>query len=241
MHISNIADIMTGYPFRKRIENDPNGRFAVIQMRDVENYTHLMTENLARVSAIDPKERHFIRQNDLLFSAKGANNFAVQVEQLPVDTVAAANFLVIRVRSDKVLPAYLAWYINQSPAQLFLQARSRGSYIPAISKMALSDLDIPLPSLALQRKIVSIQSLASSPNTYVHCCNITAYSPNATRTCPGSRSGSTPSWSTCPTRFASPFNTSRPGTTCAASAPRQQLAQRLAGPFTRLNRRSPKR
>ena len=151
---------MTGYPFRKRIENDPNGRFAVIQMRDVENYTHLMTENLARVSAIDPKERHFIRQNDLLFSAKGANNFAVQVEQLPVDTVAAANFLVIRVRSDKVLPAYLAWYINQSPAQLFLQARSRGSYIPAISKMALSDLDIPLPSLALQRKIVSIQSLA---------------------------------------------------------------------------------
>lgn len=165
--ITEIAEIHSGYPFRRAVEHSVDGRFAVIQMRDLENYTRVNYSNLASVNDIQPKPHHFVKQGDILFISKGANNFAAYVDKTVARTVAAANFLVIRVNSENVVPEYLAWYINQEPAQTFLRDRSKGSYIPAISKAALSELEIPIPPLDVQRKIVRTQQLLDLENELI--------------------------------------------------------------------------
>ncbi len=124
-------------------------------------------ENLASVNDIHPKPHHFLEKGDLLFIAKGMHNFAAHVDKQLARTVAAANFLVIRVNIENVLPEYLAWCINQGPAQAFLKENAKGSYIPSISKRVLSELQIPLPSLELQQKIIRTQQLMNLENELI--------------------------------------------------------------------------
>lgn len=157
--LTEVAQIHSGYPFRRAIEPEPDGKFAVIQMRDLNGYTKVNYENLALVNGIEPKPHHLIQQNDILLIAKGVHNFAAHIDKTVHQTVAAANFLVIRNNSHEILPAYLAWFVNQEPAQTFLRDRAKGSYIPSISKGALSELSVPVPPLAVQKKIVRTHQL----------------------------------------------------------------------------------
>jgi len=158
--ITAVAEIYAGYPFRKGIRHEPRGKFAVIQIRDLHNYRSIDYDNLALTGDIQPRQHHFVKKNDILLVAKGANNYAVAIDRSLENTVAGPNFLLIRHKSEKIMPAYLAWYINQQPAQKFLQESAKGSYIPSISKAALSEMRIPVPPQEVQRKIVRLQALA---------------------------------------------------------------------------------
>ena len=58
-----------------------------------------------------------------------------------------------------MLPAYLAWWINQSPAQAYLQSQAGESSISYISVKNLSSLMVKIPSLEVQGKIVKAMEL----------------------------------------------------------------------------------
>lgn len=165
--IADLAEIQYGYLFRKSIENDPDSEYAVIQIGDLRNYATVDYDNLSSVIGIQPKAHHLIRKDDVLFIAKGTNNFAVHVNKSLSKTVAAANFLIIRVKSITLLPQFLAWYINTKPAQKYLKAHSRGTNAPTISKAALGDLVVHLPPVAIQEKIIRIQALADAESKLV--------------------------------------------------------------------------
>ncbi len=162
--IIEIAEIHSGYPFRKAINHEANGDLAVIQMSDLQNHTKLNYGKLVTVKGIQPKPHHFVKPGDLLFIAKGAHNFATHIDRHVERAIVTANFLIIRVTAPDVMPEYLAWYINQSPAQTFLKENAKGSSIPAISKAALSKLHVPIPSLKLQQQIVRTQQLLELEN-----------------------------------------------------------------------------
>lgn len=159
MQLKELATASTGFPFRKRIENDPDGQYAVIQMSDIQDYQHINTQHLAKTSDISPKKHHFIQNNDILFIAKGANNLAIHANQQLSNTVAVSNFLVIRTTSGKMLPEFLAWYINQKEAQTYFKSRARGTYIPAVTKETVLELEIPLPDIRTQQKTIALQQL----------------------------------------------------------------------------------
>jgi len=131
----------------------------VIQISDIRDYRQINTQNLVKTGEINPKTHHFIQKNDVLLIAKGANNHAIHVQQQLQDTIAVSNFLVIRIKSPKLLPEYLAWYINQKEAQVYFKSKASGSYIPAVTKKMLLDLDVPLPDIQTQTQTITLQKL----------------------------------------------------------------------------------
>jgi restriction endonuclease S subunit len=57
------------------------------------------------------------------------------------------------------MPEYLAWFLNQPPAQALLQSISQGSGTTMVSKAAFGDLAIDVPVLATQKQIVQLDQL----------------------------------------------------------------------------------
>ena len=47
-----------------------------------------------------------------------------------------------------VLPEYLAWFINQPPAQAYLTQQSRGTLVKLMPKSLFEKLEVPVPPLA---------------------------------------------------------------------------------------------
>jgi hypothetical protein len=163
MRLAEIADVRMGYPFRSRLEHDPTGKVVVIQMKDIDDANLLHAEDAIKVSLPEGKGHHLLHEGDLVFRSRGRSNSVALVAAGIGEAVLAAPMLLIRPRN--VLPAYLHWFINLPATQASLAALAEGTAVRMISKDALLDLDVPLPSMARQRRIVEIASLAQREQT----------------------------------------------------------------------------
>ncbi len=158
--LGNIATVQAGYSFRTRLESLDIGAVAVIQMKDLTSANCVDCNELARVDMEMLKEHHLVRPGDLIFRSRGLiHNSALLVDD-PGHAVLAAPLLRIRVRSSKVLPKYLNWYISQQPAQAYLTSCAAGTALKMISKQSLENLEVDIPSVAQQRLIVELAALA---------------------------------------------------------------------------------
>jgi hypothetical protein len=159
--LKNIADVRAGYSFRTRLEAMETGSVAVIQMKDLTSANQVCCDELVKVDMETPKEHHLVRPGDLIFRSRGLTSNSALLVDDPGFAVLAAPLLRIRVTSTTVLPEYLNWYISQLPAQSYLTSCSEGTALKMISKQSLEKLEVFVPSIARQRLVVEMASLAA--------------------------------------------------------------------------------
>jgi len=158
--LKKIAKVDLGYPFRARLEVVPNGNVAVVQMKDIDEHSRLDAGDLAPVYLPAVKDVHRVEKGDVLFRSRGRVNTATLVEEELGNVVAAAPLLRIRAKEGRVLSEYLAWYINQPQAQNYLTRQVAGTITKMINKKAVEDMEIELPPIEQQERIVAIARLA---------------------------------------------------------------------------------
>ena len=158
--LKDIAEIRVGYQFRGKVEPDPAGTVRVIQIRDIDSNCRIRGEDLVTVK-LDRQEAGFSQQGDVLFLARGNRQFATLVAEGLENTIASGYFFIVRPKSGKVHPGYIAWWINQPEFQESLRPYVRGSNMRIVSKSDFRDMPILLPPLAVQEKIVTLNDLLS--------------------------------------------------------------------------------
>lgn len=158
--LKKIADIQMGYPFRSGLDRTDNGNVLVIQMKDIDEGSRLQTSDLIPVDLPRLKDGHQVQKGDLLFRSRGRANTAALIDVQLDLAVAAAPLLLLRPNPEKVLPAYLAWYINQPQAQAYLERQASGTISRMINKKAVADMPIDLPPLNRQKQIAALADLA---------------------------------------------------------------------------------
>lgn len=163
--LKELAEVQMGYPFRSRIEHDPQGDVAVIQMKDIDDTNLLHVEDAIRTTHAPGKAHHLLRAGDLLFRSRGCSNGAALVAEGIGPAVLAAPMLLIR--PNKVLPAYLCWYINAPATQAQLATLAEGTSVRMISAEALKALPVPLPSPAAQQHIIRLAAMAEREQSLV--------------------------------------------------------------------------
>jgi len=149
-----------GYSFRSRLEASSSGGVAVIQMKDLLDDNTVGCGDLVKIDMEMVKEHHLVQKGDLVFRSRGHVTTAAVLLEEPGKAVVAAPLLRIRItKPDRVLPEYLNWYISQRDAQIFLTSRAKGTVQKMISKQAIEELEVSLPSLEKQKNIVELASL----------------------------------------------------------------------------------
>ncbi|MDX2249983.1 MAG: restriction endonuclease subunit S [Bacteroidia bacterium] len=161
MLIEHITTIQTGL-FAKPAGT---GDVVYLQSKHFDENGQLLGEIHADLNADRISEKHLLRQGDVLFAAKGTKNFATVYTKPNKPAVASTSFFVIRLTDKKVLPEYLAWFLNHPDTQTFIKDNARGTAIPSIRKTVLENLEIPIPSLEKQRVIIRLSDLAKKEST----------------------------------------------------------------------------
>lgn len=156
--LNEISEAKLGYPFRERIVHNDNGKYAVVQMKDMSANCQINTAQLFKVDIERVPVGHSLRKGDVLFQNRGWRNCAaVMPEEMP-EAVASSHLLILRVK-ENVLPEYLAWYLNDAPMQRAIKSLAKGATIPVISKELLGELEIEVPELTVQKQIVELERL----------------------------------------------------------------------------------
>jgi restriction endonuclease S subunit len=158
-NLYNICSIQSGI----YVKPDFAGEVVYLQANNFDENGLLTSSLIPNLNLSDQTQRHLLRPGDVLFAAKGTKNFAAVYEQHNGLCVASSTFLVLRVNKhagkNSILPEFLAWHLNNPGTQTKLKAMAIGSALPSISKRAISELEISVPSVQKQNAILKIDAL----------------------------------------------------------------------------------
>lgn len=157
MKLKTIANIYSGVTIRTKVRNDIAGDTYVIQMRNINAAFTKIEKQPHKVNNSFP-EYSFLQKGDVLFMAKGPNNYAIPYDGALGKAVAVSFFFVLRPLPN-LDSTYLAWYINSPFGQRQIHRGKEGTKITSITKRTLSDLKIQLPPLRQQKQIAMIYQL----------------------------------------------------------------------------------
>ncbi len=110
-------------------------------------------------------QKHLLNPGDILFAAKGSNNFAAVYQNNYPKAVASTSFFVIKLTGENILPDYLAWFINYPKTMELLKNFATGTSITSISKTVLEELEISVPEMQVQQSILKINELRMRQKT----------------------------------------------------------------------------
>ena len=179
LELRDIAEVSLGYQHREKVSHVEHGSHRLIQGKDIVRTETLsssidqpagwqiVSDNLDRVTPKGDAGRYSLRPGDVLFVSRGTTNIAVPLNEQTVrpfpdrwdDLIPAYTFYILRPDLNRVLPEYLAWFINQPPAQAYLTQQSRGTLVKLMPKSLFEELEVPIPPLATQRQVMEIENL----------------------------------------------------------------------------------
>jgi len=161
--LSKVAEIRPGHPFRGTVISSPLAPTHAVQVRDVNEYGEIETDNLITTELKGRKQPDFLKEGDILFVAKGAKYFSTYVRQVPEQSVCSPHFFIVRIQpqyADKVLAEFINWQLNQSFAQRYFINSAEGTLYVSIRRKILEDTPITVPRLVTQQHIVSLHRAA---------------------------------------------------------------------------------
>lgn len=160
--LREVTRISAGYPFRGAVDALEPGMVGVVQMRNVEADA-VDWDSVARVSLPTKRPTDYLASGDVIFTTRGRRNAALALDDVPGLAVCSPHFFVLRVNEPgSLLPKFLAWQVNQRPAQDYLQQAATGSHILNITRRAIEALPIAIPTIEVQRGIVALAETATS-------------------------------------------------------------------------------
>jgi restriction endonuclease S subunit len=158
--LTHHVEIQGGHPFRGSITADPEGNGYALQIRDASPEGVADWTALTRTSLDSYKNIVWLRPGDIVFAARGQNNYALCFDEVPVPTVCSQYFFLLRVKSSALLPGFLAWQMNRQPAQRYFAQHAEGSDQIGIRRGVLEALPIVVPCIEQQRQIAALDKAA---------------------------------------------------------------------------------
>ena len=148
--ISECCELFTGFPLSTK-DFAEDGDKEVIQLRDVDK-DGIVIFGLKRTNIPVSNESKYVREGDVLFKSRGHKLEALALVHNPEKAIVTNGFIVLRPYPD-VLPRYLSWALNNVN---FDRVTQQTHMIRSVSVRDLRDLQIPIPEMARQKKIIEI-------------------------------------------------------------------------------------
>lgn len=161
VELRELAEVSAGHPVRGAVDDLPAGNVAMVQMRDIGGEGQIGWDGVVRIDPPGKRLPDFLKVGDLIFTTRGARNVAAVIEQVTGPAICAPNLFLIRLAGmGACLPDYLAWYMNQRPAQAYFQRSATGTSIMNIRREVVEALEVPLPALCEQEAITGMSRAA---------------------------------------------------------------------------------
>ncbi|MEQ9442907.1 MAG: restriction endonuclease subunit S [Cyclobacteriaceae bacterium] len=159
--LKKLASISTGYTFREKVTDALGGEVWVIQMRDVHSEPpYMRRDEMVRIDREAVRSSNCLEPSDILVVSRGFRFQVVTIGEEFAGAIASSAFLVIRCDTKKLLPDYLAWYLNQPQYhQRLLALGSTTSGVFVVRKQQLENLEIHLPPIREQVKVAELAKL----------------------------------------------------------------------------------
>lgn len=157
--LKDIADVQTG-PFGSQLHKEDY----VMEGTPIVTVEHLgnrvfTEQNLPMVSDKDRDRlsKYVLKEGDTVFSRVGSVDRCSYVDALHSGWMFSGRCLRVRP-NDLVNPEYLYYFFTTEDTKQLIRNIAVGATMPSINTKILSEVDVPLPDLLIQKRIASVLS-----------------------------------------------------------------------------------
>jgi len=163
MKLGAIANIRIGLPLARKkgdIHDDSYFRYKVVTLKSISQNGVLLHNELDEFIATEELSDNYITQEGDILVRLRAPNFSVYIDSKSSGLIVPALMAIVKP-NNTINNQYLAHFINSNIAQRKLEKELQGTTVSMLKARELSELEITIPSLKTQEKIVAMLNLAN--------------------------------------------------------------------------------
>ena len=165
LKLKEIADIRTGLVLSRKkatLSADVKIDYKLITLKSFSNTTSLTLDDIDNfVSTEEIADTYLSHVGDVVVRLREPIA-AVYIDESAKNMVIPSLMAIVRVESRMMYGEFLAYYINSTTSQKMLEKEIKGTTIAAIKTKDLEDLEVVLPSLEEQKKVVAFMNLSQN-------------------------------------------------------------------------------
>lgn len=158
--LGEICGIRTGYQGIR----DPGETYQLINLTNLDVSGSIDFNNIKTFSTTQMDEKYLLKKGEILFKKSQSSQYAAGVfNEGPENLVPSIHFFILSINEkakDIVIPEYVAWYLGEDVVRKYFQSVAAGMVTATIKKSDLAALEIVIPPINVQRKLIEIQRLA---------------------------------------------------------------------------------
>lgn len=155
--LDNISSIRYGRSVNKAFIHEQKSTMMLVQSRDLF-INGVNWDSCAYTDFVSMKEPYFLEQGDVLFFVRSEGNNAIvidaSVNDIGIQAIAGPLMFILRCDTRKIIPEYLAWWLNQEPAQTYFKSKDPDGQRKSIVRETLEETPICIPTLNQQRSVI---------------------------------------------------------------------------------------
>ncbi len=147
------------YSIAKLIEDEKG--ISVINIKDITD-DEVKIDNLKRFSLNNFKnaEHYIVYPDDIIITCRGTQLKIAVIQSNLSKAIITSNLIAIRL-TNELLPIFLATYLKTKEGQRTLLSNIASSTMQLVLNLStIGEINIPVPSLALQKKIANLANIA---------------------------------------------------------------------------------
>ena len=143
---------------------NPDNPFLYVDISAIDRNLKVITSAPEILGADAPsRARKEIREGDILVSTVRPNLNAVAVVPQHLDgQIASTGFCILRPNKSAIVGKYLFYFTTTPNFVGILSGKVRGAHYPAVSDSDVKEIELPLPTVSEQRRIVEILDQADA-------------------------------------------------------------------------------
>jgi restriction endonuclease S subunit len=159
--LKDIVDAQFGLVLNRKEDKSMKSKikYQILQSKSVRD-NKIDLDNISWFHSKEEIDDYYLTKvDDILFKVTEPFD-TVLIKESTSGLLVAANFIILRVSSSKVIPRFLLWYLGRPNIKNRIRLLTQGTSIIAIRTSDLLDLTINVPILDKQKQIEEFLDLA---------------------------------------------------------------------------------
>lgn len=162
MRLGEVAEIRTGLVLSRKkaeAEFEATAVYKLFSLNNISEDGTIVSDSFDEFVSNDELDSHYFTEEGDVLMRLSHPYTAVYIDKEHCGLLVPSYFAIIKANSSKVLPKYLAWYLNSANVKKQLGKSQSGSRIPSTNQKALKNISILQPHIAKQKALIELNQL----------------------------------------------------------------------------------
>jgi len=162
MKVGQVAGIKTGLVLTRKkaeVDYDIKAQYRLVTLKNINLDGTFSDEPFEAFQSNDELDGDYFTQVGDILVRLSHPYTAVYIQDEQQGLLIPSYFATIRVQSNDIIPAFIAWYLNTERVKNELLRHQSGTNIPTTNKNALAQVEIPRLPIEKQRVIIELNAL----------------------------------------------------------------------------------